>query len=183
MNWFEIVGVTFGLLCVWLTAKQSIWCWPIGIISVVLFGITLFTSKLYPETTLQGFFLVQSIYGWWKWREIRIHNLPITRMVSSDWKNVGMILLLFVPLIGFLFHRYSETSFPYIDTFISILSVVATYYLSKKSLENWFMWMFVDIVSIPVHVGKGLYYYSVMDFILLLICIKGYKKWKKELQA
>ncbi len=189
MNLFEIVAVIFGLLCVWLTAKQSIWNWPLGLINVCAFIVVFYQAKLYPDVILHFVYLFLGIYGWAKWGlgKIKFGEPEKKLPVSSISKKELLAWLTAIPFssmaIGYLFHRYTDASAPYVDSVITATSLVAQYLLTRKILQSWLFWIFVDVIAIGLYTYKGLYLSGGLYFVYLLICIKAYTEWKKELQA
>jgi nicotinamide mononucleotide transporter len=188
MNWIELIGVVFGLICVWLTTKQNIWCWPVGIVSIAAFLHTFWQAKLYPDVVLQVVFLWLSIYGWAKWGFGSVHwkqmkTIPVSRidLVWATW--IGSIAVYCTVLLGYLFTKYTDAAMPYFDSFILVISLIAQYLMARKILESWFYWIAVDVVAIGVYASRELYMTSALYFVYLILCIKGYYEWKQEKQA
>lgn len=180
----EIVATTTGLLSVWLTARENIWAWPIGLVNVGCFFFMFEEAKLYADMSLQVFFFILSVYGWMIWLTKRGGSkVRPTRNITF---RLGLILgVLFVSLTiiwGYVLTQYTDASIPYVDALIATLSVVAQFLLSSKILENWIVWIAVDVMSIGMYAYKDLYAVAFLYLIFLFIAIAGYVSWKRELQ-
>jgi nicotinamide mononucleotide transporter len=178
----EIVATTTGLLCVWLTARENIWCWPFGLINTTCFFFMFLESKLYADMTLQVVFLLLNIQGWMIWLTKRggAKVRPTGRMAS--WMLVALPLFTITVTIGwgYVLTRYTDASIPYADAFIATLSIVAQILLSSKILENWIFWIIVDVLSVGMYAYKELYLVAFLFLIFLGIAIAGLYSWKKE---
>jgi len=189
MNWFEITGVVFGLLCVWLTAKQSIWNWPIGIVNVLAFIVLFYQNKLYPDMCLHAVYLWLGIYGWAKWGfgNIRWTDKAQQIPVRKITKNELLAWLPVIPFVsmgmGYLFSKYTESVNPYIDSTIATISLIAQYLMARKILESWYFWMVVDVIAVCLYYSRGLTLTACLYLVYLILCVKGYDEWKRSKQA
>lgn len=188
MNFYEITGVVFGLACVWLTAKQSIWSWPLGIINVSAFVATFYNARLYPDMWLHIVYLLMGIYGWAKWGMGSIKlgepdkKLAITRIQDNEIIAWCWVWPFSIIAMGHFFETHTRSAAPYVDSAITVFSLIANYLLCRKILENWLIWMIVDVIAISLYTYKGLYLTAGLYMVYLIICVIGYKTWKKELQ-
>ncbi len=184
ITWIEWFGVITGALCVYLAAKENILNWPIAILSVATYIYIFYNAKLYGDTILQFYFLGTSVYGWYYWTYGKATDLkserPIGVLKLKDWGVITLILIVFSLIIGYLLKKYTDTDVPYIDAFCTVTSFIAQYLLTRKKLENWLIWIFVDIIYIPLYIHKNLLATSVLYFIFLFIALKGYIDWKKS---
>ena len=178
---YEVIAVITGLLCVYLAAKNNIWNWPFAIISVGIYIFIFFDSHLYADMGLQFYFMVMNIYGWYYWSnkpstEKKIPVIVITR------KEVGLSIIAVIVFTIFLGSvlKYTSASFPYLDSFCAACSLVAQVLLARKVLENWLIWVFVDVIYVGVYIFKGLHLTAIMYAIYVGIALMGYIDWKKE---
>ena len=184
MNWYEIVGVVFGLVCVWMTTKQNIWCWPIGIVSVLSFIVVFYQANLFPDMFLHVIYFWLSIYGWMKWRfgmtkwTQSYGKLPIINVKKMELISWLILIPLTSMSIGWIFDTHTQSSAPYIDSFIFVVSLVAQYLMARKILQSWYFWVVVDIVAIGLYESRGLHLTSVLYLVYLFLCIRGYFQWK-----
>ncbi len=176
----ELVASILTILCVWLCNRQSIWNFPVGIIAVLLFGYIFCQVQLYADATLQfGYFLPVSFFGWWYWwtQGPGRDDLPIRPASAWEWGLTVNLTLIGTLGAGYYFATYTQAAFPYPDSFILAASIIAQFLLSKKVIENWVLWVAVDLVAIPVYYLKGLYVTSGLYFILLCIATHGLVSW------
>jgi nicotinamide mononucleotide transporter len=181
----EIAATTTGLLSVWLTARERIWAWPIGLVNVACFFYMFEDARLYADMMLQIFFFVLSVYGWIAWLTGRGGaKVRPTRKISSAQVRLLAVLLVVVTLLwGFALRQYTDASIPYADALIATLSLIAQYLLSSKVFENWLCWIAVDVLSIGMYAYKDLYSLAFLYAIFLAIAVAGHLSWKKELDT
>jgi nicotinamide mononucleotide transporter len=175
----ELVATAFGLACVWLYVRQSIWSWPAGLVQVVLFAWVFYQARLYSDFLLHLVYIVLQIYGWHHWaaRGAPLPHLPIARLTPQRCAMWGAIALLGSLALGGTMHRFADASLPYWDASIAAMSLVAQYLLARKILENWLLWIAVDIVAIGVYLAKGLYVTSGLYAVFLCMATAGWMAW------
>lgn len=179
LEWF---GVFTGLLCVWLAAKNNIWNWPFAIASVLTYIFIFFESKLYADMGLQGYLLIMNIYGWYYWSEQRKNpgrQRPISRITKKEIFLSVLGIIVFTLALGQLLHKNTDASFPFIDSFCTATSIIAQVFLARRVMENWLIWIFVDIIYVIVYCSKDLYATGLMYAIYMAIALMGYIDWKK----
>lgn len=184
-NPFETIGTVFGLLSVWLTVRKSIWCWPTGLINVVLFFVMFYQAKLYSELITYSAFFVLGVYGWWEWLyggEDRT-ELPVTRTPRRVALVLAAIGLAWAPLQGYCFHHYTDAALPYWDSTITVLSLLAQWMMARKYLENWMLWITVDVLGIGVYWYKGLHVTTALYLVFLGLATSGLVAWWRGLKA
>jgi len=181
----EALAVTFTLLSVWLTTKRHVMSWPIGLFAVAFYALVFWQSKLYADFGLQFIFFGQGLYGAFYWlhnREDKVHAKieMMTPLQRIAWLMLGMWAYL---LTAFLLYFYTDASAPWVDSFVAVFSLVANWLLARRKIENWIIWIVLDVVYVALFAFKGLYLSSGLYFILLVLAIKGFKDWKKCLVA
>ena len=179
----EVLGFITGVTGVWLTVRQNILCFPVGIINVALYAI-MFSSegiRLYADSLLQCIYLFLLIYGWIHWKKSR-KSFTIPAMTFDSF-STNMILISFLAFISlsFFLQKFTDASLPWLDSALTILSLVAQWMVAKKIITNWVIWIIVNSVYIPLYYYKGLPLTSILYFIFLILAIKGYYEWKKDL--
>ncbi|MFC5404025.1 nicotinamide riboside transporter PnuC [Cohnella soli] len=179
----EIVATTTGLLCVWLTARENLWAWPISLVNVVCFFYMFMDVKLYADMSLQVFFFALSAYGWIVWATKRGNaKVRPTRRLS---RRTALALIVFLVAAtwawGALLQHHTDASIPYMDAFVATLSLIAQFLLSYKVLENWYVWIFVDVLSIGMYFYKDLNTIALLYVVYLGIATMGLISWRKEL--
>jgi nicotinamide mononucleotide transporter len=177
----EAFAVIFTLLSVWLTIKRHVLSWPTGLFAVSFYTLVFWQSKLYSDFGLQFIFFGQGIYGafhWWKNREDKVHAKigVMTPLERTFWICIGIWFYL---MIAFLMYFYTDAVAPWVDSFVATFSLIANWLLAQRKIENWVIWIIVDIIYIALFAYKGLYLSSGLYFILLILAIKGFKNWEK----
>jgi nicotinamide mononucleotide transporter len=180
-TWLEIIGVISGLLCVYLAAVNNIWNWPIAIISVGIYIFIFFDARLYADMGLQFYFMVMNIYGWYFWskKPSTKEKTPVALITRKEIILSVIAVIIFTFILGSVL-KYTPASYPYIDSFCTACSLVAQVFLARKVLENWLIWIFVDIIYVGVYIFKHLDLTAVMYAIYVGIALLGYIDWKKD---
>ena len=186
-DWFknqsllEISGVITGILCVYLAAKNSIWNWPIAIISVLIYVFIFFESKLYADTGLQVYFLLMNFYGWYFWSRKEITQKVLVSSISFKEIILSVsAVIIFTAGLGYFLNMGTDASFPFVDSFCTACSLVAQVFLARKVLETWLIWIFVDIIYVGVYLIKDLHLTAGMYALYIVIAVVGYRDWHKE---
>ena len=177
----EIAGVITGLLCVYLAAINKIWNWPIAIVSVTIYIFIFFDTHLYADMGLQVYFLVTNIYGWYYWsrRSASEKKIPVMLIKKKEVVFSIIAIMIFTFILGSIL-KYTTASYPYIDSFCTACSLVAQVFLARKVLENWLIWIFVDVIYVGIYLFKGLHLTAIMYAIYIAIALLGYIDWKKD---
>jgi len=180
-SWLEWIGFITTIACVYLAAKQNIWNWPIGIISVVTYMVVFFKSQLFGDAGLQIYFLGTSIYGWYFWiKKKEANEKPVTSLTFKQLLWVLLATLVLAGSLGLFLKNYTPTNVPYIDGFCTSISFIAQILMTRKILQNWAFWIFVDICYVPLYLYKNLYLTSILYIVLLVLAYLGHVDWRKE---
>jgi len=187
-SWIELIGVLTGFICVWLAAINNIWNWPVAIISVAIYIYVFYNYQLYADMGLQIYFLITSIYGWYFWskKSVAEIKIPVT-MINKKQIIISVIITVVVtPVLGYtlvtlspILH-YKPAAYPYLDSFCTTCSLIAQVYLTRKILENWLIWIFVDIIYVGVYLAKHLQPTAILFFAYIPVALLGYIDWRKE---
>lgn len=180
---FEIIATISGIICVYLQTKEKVAAWIFGIISVVLLAFIFFDSNLLSDFFLHLILLGLNIYGWYNWvnkKGLQKEKAPVLHFKNKDWAFWILVIAIATPIWGFGMANIFNADLAYFDAFTTVGSLVAQYLLAKKYLENWIVWIIVDVIAIGVYAYKGLYFVTFLFFVYLLLCILGYRKWKNE---
>lgn len=182
----EIVATITGLVCVWLNAKENIWAYPVGFINAGCFFYMFWNVQLYSDAILQIVFFILMAYGWYIWLTKRKGNKvrPTTKLSNKHFAYWILAILVLGALWGSLIVRmFSDAAVPYLDALLLMGSIVAQLLLSRKILQNWLIWIAVDVLSIGLYWYKGLHLTSMLYLVFLLICIQGYIGWRKNYEV
>ena len=180
-SWIETFAVAFSISYVVLAAKGNIWCWFFAILSVSIYIFLCYEAKLFAETILQIFYLIMAFIGYFTWNN---SNEKFTAKQLSISNHILIILsgAIITFLIGFYLATYTEAKMPIIDSFTTCFSIIATFLVVKKILENWIYWIIIDLVSIYIYFSRDLHLTSLLFLVYTVIAIIGYFNWKKKLQ-
>ena len=176
----EWVGVITAFACIVLAAMGHILNWPISIVSSGAYAVLYYKFKLYGDSFLQLYFLATAVYGWYYWQKRQErHEEPIVKLSTSGWlKAIGAIVILTALLSAFL-DNYTNTDVPYIDGFCTAMSFVAQILMARKVLQNWILWIVVDVCYVPLLLYKGLASTAVLYAVLVILAVLGYVEWKR----
>lgn len=181
----EIIATVFGLWSVICYVRESVWSWPTGLINVALSIVLFWNGKLYAESALQVIYVVLQLYGWWLWLRGGEHHtgVVITRTSLRLWSLLTVIALVSIVLIGLGLGRWTDSTTPWWDAIPVVLSLVAQWMISYKKLENWLVWILVDLISIPLMIHKELYLFAGLYVLFLVLCCLGLRAWLKTWRA
>jgi nicotinamide mononucleotide transporter len=181
MSIAEVFGFSTGAICVWLTVKQDIISWPIGLANNIFFIILFFQSRLFADMTLQFVYVVLGIIGWYMWLRggknktvLKVSNISLTQII---------ILLIFVVITTYFMKIYLVSihdAAPFLDALTTALSLAAQYMLTRKYIENWYVWITADVVYIYLYFIKSLYLTGVLYAMFLAMCIIGLRQWMES---
>jgi nicotinamide mononucleotide transporter len=179
-TWLEWLGTISGFLCVYLAAKEHILNWPVAIISIIAYMALFFQYKLYGDSILQLYFLGTSIYGWYYWTKNKSGlQKPIVLLGNKEIIFTTLSIIILSALMGLFLDHYTDTNVPYADGFCTAMSFVAQIFLTRKILQNWVLWIIVDICYIPLYLYKNLYLTAVLYTLFLALAVMGYTSWRK----
>ena len=185
MSPLELFAALIGAISVWLSVRQNIWSWPTAIINVVLYAIVFYEAKLYADMGLQVIYAILSIYGWYEWLyggegRTELH-------VSRTGARLGALLALVAAagsaILGAFLHRATDAALPFMDSFLSSTSLVAQWMMTKKLLENWLVWIGVDVLYVGMFIFKGLFLTAGLYAVFLALAVKGYIDWRRSMAA
>ena len=214
-NWLEVFGAVTGIIYVFLEIRQSIWLWPVGLITSAVYVIVFFTSKFYADMSLQWYYLVMSCIGWYWWargtghkaqgtgrraqgeefraqgeeqktgglRDEETKGLQVTRLKPGTGLLLTAVFILLYSGVWFILSRITDSPVPEWDSFITSLSVVATWMLARKIYEHWYLWILVNAASVVIFIARGLYPTVILYAVYLAMSFAGLKVWKKSISV
>ena len=184
-NWIEIVGAILSLIYLYLSINQKVSLWFFGIISSLFYIVVFFQSKLYADMSLQYYYVFISIYGWINWKKGTNENnkeLPAIR-INKRFIIISVVATAVIYLIYYLvLLNFTDSTIPKSDALIGALSVIGTWMLAKKFIENWLVWIVADAFCIGLYIYKGLYPTAVLFAIYTIMAWVGYLQWKKTIK-
>ena len=183
MDPFEATAVVFGIVAVFLQVRQKVWSWPASIVNVTMYAVIFFRAKLYAYMGLQVVYLALSVYGWYEWLYggAGKSTLAVSRASPRLLAASAVLGAAFALLLGFGLGRFTDAAIPYTDSALTAASLVAQWMLTRKILENWAIWVAVNIVSIGVFQSRGMTLTAVLYGVFLALAVLGWVEWKRDL--
>lgn len=186
VTWLEIWAFVLALACVVCNVFEIHWGWPLAIASSLLYAWLFYASKLYGEGGLQIFFAATSVWGWWQWlfgRRPALGGAP-TRLVVvrlAPRARIATVLawLLAWPAAGLLLAWATDTDVPYLDAFPTVGSVIGQILLGRKFIENWPVWVVVNMASVGVFIYKGLWLTALLYVVFAALAGVGWLRWAR----
>ncbi|WP_211451500.1 nicotinamide riboside transporter PnuC [Collimonas antrihumi] len=190
MSGLEISAVIISALAVWLTARRHLWCWPIGLVSVLLYARIFLDAKLYSDLLLQLIFAVMQLYGWWQWsragadqnnsqpdtRHIQPQRLPKSGLLAGLLAGaLGSVVL------GYVMASFTDAHIPWLDSALTSFSLVAQFWMARKYVANWWLWIVVDIIYVGVYIYKDLNLTAGLYAAFIVLAIIGLRNWQRQL--
>jgi len=179
----EIAGTVLGVVYVILAIRENPWCWPIGIGNALLFLVVTAASRLYGQASLQGVYVVVSVYGWYEW----LHGgagrtaLAVSR-TPRGWAVSLAAAWVAATVGGGLVLKYRVADpLPFVDAGTTALSLVAQWMATRKWLENWLVWMAVNVASMPMFFSQRRFAMAAFYAVLLVMAVFGYREWRRSM--
>ena len=180
-HWLDITTTILGLFYIWFEYRASVWLWAVGFLMQTL-GIVLYYQKgLYADCGMEFYYLSMTIYGYWKWVRGAANKqaLPITRFPRKLIIPWCALMLALWGIIYWLLITFTNSNVPMADSFTTALSIVGIWALAHKYLEQWFIWIAVDVVTCVLYFYKDIPFKGGLYALYVIIAIFGYKKWKQ----
>ena len=178
----ELAAVIFAVAYLVLAVRENSLCWYAAGISTLIFLFIFWDVKLYMESGLQIYYLAMAFYGWYQWRGA---NRETASLRVSKWRAkqhvIALALIATLTFIsGSLLNSGTDANSPYLDSFTTWASVVTTFMVARKILENWFYWLVIDSVSIYLYLDRELYFTSLLFAIYIVIIFFGWFAWNRS---
>lgn len=188
----EIAGAVIGLVYLFLEYKANVWLWPVGILMSAFYVVIYMTGKFYADAALQVYYIGANAYGLLKWTVSRrrkmpseVHEeteLPIISTPKRQILPLSLVALGLWMLLYFILGKYTDSPVPLGDAFTTSLSIVAMWMLSRKYVEQWLLWVVVDVACVALYLWKGLYPTAILYAVYVVVAVLGYFRWRKELR-
>jgi nicotinamide mononucleotide transporter len=179
----ELVAVLFGFVYVWLAIREDPRCWPVGIVNVGIYFFVFFHARLYATAVLQAVYVVLSVYGWRQWRRGGASGGRLVVSSTPPRWAAGLAAAGVAGSLGLgLFLRYrTDAALPFPDAATTAFSLVAQWMTTRKWLENWLVWIAVDVVYLGVYSSQGLYLSTGLYAVFLVMAALGYRQWRTSM--
>ncbi len=180
----EILAALLTVAAIYGNTRRMVISWPLGLVSVVLSARVYYQAGLFAETGLQAFYFLSGLYGWWKWHKDAGPGNQIEpgRAGTMQIRNGLVAAVAGAFILGPGIARIPGASMPFADAGLTALSLLAQYWLARHWIENWILWMLVNLGSVVLYLHKDLYYFALLYALLLALAIQGYQSWKRLLR-
>jgi nicotinamide mononucleotide transporter len=185
-SWAELIGAVLGIAMVVCNIKQIHWAWPLAFVSSALYFLVFWGSKLYGDGALQVFFAAMAVWGWAQWlRGVRPDGQALRVQSLSTANTIKLIAACAIlwGLTGSFLLKFTTTDVPWWDGFTTALSIVATVMLGRKYIENWPLWIVVNIVGIALFAYKGLWLTVGLYTVFAGMAVLGWQTWRREMRV
>jgi nicotinamide mononucleotide transporter len=180
----EVAAVVFTLINVWLAVKENIWTWPTGIVCVLLTLVVLWHQQFYLNAWLQLVYFGLSIHGWYEWLHGGENKTErrVSRTSARAWGVLIVIGVVLTMVLLALERRFAaDAALPLWDSSTAAFSIVGQYMLNMKMIENWIIWILVDVAYVFMYTDQKLYYLAALNAFLLIFCVKGLIDWRRSM--
>lgn len=183
----EAIAFVFGIASVVYAKKANILVYPTGIIATIISVYLLYKAQYFGDMMMNFYYSIMSVYGWWNWARKKNNKVvvPISRTNKRE-KIIGFAMFLMTMIVTYMVYKgfgYEIKTANYIDIFTSGVFFTGMWYMATKKLENWALWIFADIITVPLYAYRGLGMLSLQYLIFTILAIQGYIEWKKHLDS
>ena len=183
----EIIGTLVGLIYLWLEYKASIYLWIAGIIMPAIYIFVYYKAGLYADFGINIYYLGAAVYGWLMWKyghkTKQEKELPISRTPKRTWLKAAIVFIVALVAIAWMLINYTDSDGPWWDAFTTALSVIGMWMLARKYLEQWWVWIVVDVVCVGLYIYKDLHFTAGLYAFYAIIAIFGWLNWKKLMKT
>lgn len=182
MSAFSIISLVFGTIGVFLTIRQSIWCWPFALIATLSSMIDFFSVRLFGDMALQVFYFASGVYGWVYWKQHQVQDFIVSRMQT---KYIAPLIAgtLLQGLLYYYVLAYFRGDLIIADALLTAASVTTTYMMTRKWLENWGCWIVIDTAYCVLYLSKNMPLYAVLYLVFTGMSVYAFISWKKQWRA
>ena len=186
-QYIEISGTVVGLIYLWQEYRASIYLWITSIIMPAIYLYVYYQAGLYADFGINIYYLVIALYGWLAWRynfslrgkRADSKELSISHINRLTFSHLALLFLAAWAVISYILTHFTNSTVPFTDAFTTALSIVGMYMLARKYIEQWWVWLVVDVVSSALYIYKELYFTAALYALYAIIAIFGYRKWKQ----
>ena len=191
MSVWEAFAVVLAIAYLVLAVRERLLCWYCAFVSTAIYTAIFWDVNLFMDSALNVYYMAMAVFGWYQWKyggaseaddNMEVAGAPITSLSSSQHVMMIVSITALSLISGYLLGEYSQAAWPYVDSFTTWGSVIATYLVARKYLENWLYWIVIDIVSIPLYVDRGLNLTALLFGAYVIIAIVGYFSWRNHYQ-
>lgn len=188
MSPLEMTAVVFAMAYLLLAVRENVLCWLFAFLSTAIYTVLFWDVSLLMESALNVYYMAMAVYGWYQWTrggsngDDRPHALTVRSMSGAQHAMVITAIAALSFASGYLLSEHSSAVWPYVDSFTTWASVITTYLVACKYLQNWLYWVVIDAVSVPLYIDRGLNLTALLFVAYVVIAVVGYFKWREHLR-
>lgn len=188
MSPWEAVAVIFAISYLLLAIREKVLCWLFAFISTAIYTVLFWDVSLLMDSALNVYYMVMAVYGWYQWTRggsngsEEPHALAVRSMSGQQHALVITTITILSLGSGYLLAEHSSAAWPYVDSFTTWASVITTYLVTRKYLQNWLYWIVIDMVSIPLYIDRGLNLTALLFIFYTVFAVIGYFSWRDHLR-
>jgi nicotinamide mononucleotide transporter len=185
-RWLEIFGLVSGLACVWLMIRQNVLTFPIGLAYAATSIVIMARNQLYADVLLNAYYVFINAYGWWYWsaaRETQGTELAVRRTLVSTAILLSVIGIGTAILLIWFLSTQTSAEQVVLNSITTTMSFIAMWMSARKLLENWWVWLVVNVLSVGIYSAQGIYPYAVLYAVYLVMAVQGYRAWRASMEA
>ncbi|MDX2427748.1 MAG: nicotinamide riboside transporter PnuC [Xanthomonadales bacterium] len=188
MSLMEVTAVVFAMAYLLLAVRENVLCWLFAFLSTAIYTVLFWDVSLLMESALNVYYMAMAVYGWYQWTrggsngDDQPHALTVRSMSAKQHVIVIAAIASLTVVSGYLLSEHTTAAWPYVDSFTTWASVITTYLVTRKLLQNWLYWIVIDTVSVPLYIDRGLNLTALLFVAYVVIAVVGYFKWRDHLR-
>ncbi|HEX8454903.1 MAG TPA: nicotinamide riboside transporter PnuC [Longimicrobium sp.] len=185
MSTIEWIAAAFGVVSVWLSVRENVWSWPTAIVNTALYVLVFRNARLYADMGLQVIYIAISLYGWYHW----LHGgtghgeLRVSRIRRHELLCLPVLAVACTLALAALLSRYTNATLPYLDSTLTVCSLIAQWLMTRKILENWMLWVVLDVAYVALFIHRALYPTALLYAVFLVLAAMGHVQWTRSYRA
>ena len=185
---WELIGAASGLLCVWLIIRENIWNWPVGLAYALVSLLVFYKARLYSDLVLHVFYVFMNGYGWYYWlrgagARSSEGRLVVARLRKRSASLLGVATVIGIVAMGWLFDYYTDADLAYWDSTTTVMSFAAMWMAAHKYIENWIVWLVIDVLATGIYIFKGIWPYAVLYGLYIPMAVWGWMAWLRSMSS
>ncbi len=184
MSPWELAAVVGAITYLLLAVKENVWCWLFAFISTAIFTVLFWDVSLLMNSALNVYYMLMAVYGWYQWTHAGSgadqQMLAVSSMTQRQHVLMISAIVILSAVTGYLLGEHTTDAWPYVDAFTTWASVITTYLVTRKYLENWLYWVVIDMLSVPLYGNRGLILTALLFVAYVVIALVGYRSWRRH---
>lgn len=183
MSYWELIAALLSLAYIFLALKQNPWCWVTAFFSTLIYAVLFFDATLLMSSFLNTYYLIMAIYGFYSWKytnQLLKQELKISTINLQTTIKIVLVFSILSFIVGYIMENNTNASFAYLDSVVTVFSLVTTFLMAKKVLQAWLYWVVIDAFAVYLYFQKEFYITSLIFLIYTIMALFAYFSWKKE---